>query len=530
VPFPLNLFPGNIGRPTQRLLLLMDPWGETTWRGRWALSANNDWQLLPRWQSVHLRNRANRQDGLFWISFEDFMMRFNVIQVGRRLNTKVFSFRRRWARRSFHDRWSGELGTAGGCTNFDGSVQGNPQYLIVVKHNDAEVLLSLQQGKRLKRRRPCASQSTPPGYHGSQEERTITATSVIMPEYNVPRSMQGNFVIGFIIMRVEENRCTRLEEPRDVVAASPYQNSREVTLRIRLPAGRYVLLPTTFAPGEEADFFLRVFSSPPIFIARLTQDGIEPPFWRRAVSKLTKYITHSVLSTRSIPHAPSSKPQPAGYLSIRIIQAVFPHELVQQRNPSVDWLKTRFKKDIDKQSDGRTYTLEREESEEDGYDSDAFNGYLPFLSGPPFRNVYILVDYLECHSNGELNPARVQPICTRKARVNWKEGGVAVWNLEYLFSVFDPCLARVHLHVMAAMRLSRDERLGVSVLSVNRFATPEKAGTAWEMVLPIEPSTNVLSDFCCDDIPLQPVSPALAVTRHMVVRACYRPKLNASIS
>jgi hypothetical protein len=40
-----------------------------------------------------------------------------------------------------------------------------------------------------------------------------------------------------------------------------YINARELFGRIRLEPGRYVLLPTTFAPGEEGDFMIRIHST-----------------------------------------------------------------------------------------------------------------------------------------------------------------------------------------------------------------------------------------------------------------------------
>lgn len=45
------------------------------------------------------------------------------------------------------------------------------------------------------------------------------------------------------------------------VAKSPsFLNVREVTLRLHLPAGRYVVVPSTFRPNFEATFLLRIFT------------------------------------------------------------------------------------------------------------------------------------------------------------------------------------------------------------------------------------------------------------------------------
>lgn len=47
------------------------------------------------------------------------------------------------------------------------------------------------------------------------------------------------------------------------VGGSVYINSRSVFLRIDLTEGRYVIIPTTFDPGLEGEFLLRVFTDVP---------------------------------------------------------------------------------------------------------------------------------------------------------------------------------------------------------------------------------------------------------------------------
>ena len=71
-----------------------------------------------------------------------------------------------------------------------------------------------------------------------------------------------NLSIGFAILKVEENRKYRIHSSTEyeVETLVTYTNAREIFKRVALPAGRHILIPTTFEPGEEGDFLLRVFT------------------------------------------------------------------------------------------------------------------------------------------------------------------------------------------------------------------------------------------------------------------------------
>lgn len=64
-------------------------------------------------------------------------------------------------------------------------------------------------------------------------------------------------------VQVELNRIYRMHVTQQKVGGSVYINSRSVFKRMDLTEGRYVIIPTTFEPGIEGEFLLRVFTDVP---------------------------------------------------------------------------------------------------------------------------------------------------------------------------------------------------------------------------------------------------------------------------
>uniref|UniRef100_A0A8B9R7J4 Calpain 5b n=1 Tax=Astyanax mexicanus TaxID=7994 RepID=A0A8B9R7J4_ASTMX len=87
-------------------------------------------------------------------------------------------------------------------------------------------------------------------------------------------SIRVTFWTGFGKM-VELNRKYRMHSAQQKVAGSIYINSRCVFLRKELKEGRYVIIPTTFDPGQQGEFLLRVFTDVPSDCKELTLD--DPP-------------------------------------------------------------------------------------------------------------------------------------------------------------------------------------------------------------------------------------------------------------
>uniref|UniRef100_A0AAY4EU89 Calpain-3 n=1 Tax=Denticeps clupeoides TaxID=299321 RepID=A0AAY4EU89_9TELE len=133
--------------------------------------------------------------------------------------------------------------SAGGCRNFPETFWTNPQYRIQLLEEDDDledgqhgctlVIALMQKGRR--------------------QERHLGATL---------------HAIGFFVYEVpKEMRGSNKPLPKDffvynssVARSKSYVNLREVTERVRLKPGEYVIVPSTFEPHKECEFLLRIFT------------------------------------------------------------------------------------------------------------------------------------------------------------------------------------------------------------------------------------------------------------------------------
>ena len=62
-------------------------------------------------------------------------------------------------------------------------------------------------------------------------------------------------------LKAEINRKYRLVHTRPVMHTSPFVNSRSIFSRVKLVKGRYCIIPSSFEPGHQGRYLLRVYSS-----------------------------------------------------------------------------------------------------------------------------------------------------------------------------------------------------------------------------------------------------------------------------
>ncbi|XP_053129228.1 calpain-6 isoform X2 [Hemicordylus capensis] len=203
------------------MIRLRNPWGKTEWNGPWSDE----------------------------MTFEDWCKNFTHVDICRIVNTSIFSIHKTWEKKMMRGSWIRNadplLNRSGGCSNNKDTFLQNPQYVFDVKKAEDKVLVSLQQ-----------------------KDRRIYKKE----------GKGNNFAIGFEILKVENNREYRMHKMhiQEQIFTSSYIDRRTVSLKVLLKQGRYALIPTTFSPGIETEFILRLFTDVPSKLRELTMDKPKP--------------------------------------------------------------------------------------------------------------------------------------------------------------------------------------------------------------------------------------------------------------
>ncbi|XP_069748966.1 calpain-5-like [Narcine bancroftii] len=257
------------------MIKMRNPWGRGEWLGPWS-DNSQEWKKVSRKEckriGVHVKN-----DGEFWMMFQDWCELFTNVIACRLINTSFWSIHKTWDEVILDGAWKIHedplINRAGGCTNYLETFLQNPQYVFDVTKEEDEVLVSLQQrDKRIHR----------------VEGKEI------------------NLIIGFNIFQVELNREYRMHSLFKKVFTSAYRATRSIFLRMDLKKGRYVIIPTTLEPSSEGDFLLRVYTDKASGCRELTLDKPEITLWN-IILRYPRIVTQLHLhSARDLPKQDSS--------------------------------------------------------------------------------------------------------------------------------------------------------------------------------------------------------------------------------
>ncbi|KAK2817641.1 hypothetical protein Q5P01_025832 [Channa striata] len=214
----------------ERLIRIRNPWGQMEWTGAWS-DNSSEWNSIDSAEKDEML--CKMEDGEFWMSFQDFLRQFSRLEICNltpdALSQDSTSF---WTTVMFEGGWR-RGSTAGGCRNHPNTFWINPQYKICLLEEDDDP---------------------------DDDEAACSFLVALMQKdpsmrseiFTIPEEFRGSASVHMkkdFFLR--HSSCARSET---------FINLREVSARLRLPPGEYLIVPSTFDPSKEADFVLRVFT------------------------------------------------------------------------------------------------------------------------------------------------------------------------------------------------------------------------------------------------------------------------------
>uniref|UniRef100_A0A4W5LVF9 Calpain catalytic domain-containing protein n=1 Tax=Hucho hucho TaxID=62062 RepID=A0A4W5LVF9_9TELE len=221
----------------ERLIRIRNPWGQVEWTGAWS-DNSSEWDAIDPTEREDMN--CHMEDGEFWMSFQEFLRQFSRLEIcnltADALSDDSQSF---WNTIKFDGGWR-KGSTAGGCRNHANTFWINPQYKITLLEEDDDP---------------------------EDEEEACTFLVALMQKDRRRYRRQGQdmHTIGFAIYEFKGCQSVHLKKDfflkhSSCARSETFINLREVSARLRLPPGEYLVVPSTFEPGKEADFVLRVFT------------------------------------------------------------------------------------------------------------------------------------------------------------------------------------------------------------------------------------------------------------------------------
>lgn len=215
------------GEPVQ-LIKIRNPLGQQSeYADTWSIESP-EWSEIPPAEQERLQSKST--EGETWIPYTDFIKTFTHLEVvhldsDTSRDEPSLHNKNTWQMRLYQGNWQKGV-SAGGCRNNPETFHINPQLHLLLSELE-EVVVSLNQ-------------------HSIMEPKVIGFTA-----YSLPKSSTETIGKAFF----KKNKS---------LFNSQYTNSRQVSHRCQLEQGGYLILPTTFEPGQESGFTLRVYSGKPL--------------------------------------------------------------------------------------------------------------------------------------------------------------------------------------------------------------------------------------------------------------------------
>ena len=224
------------------LIRIRNPWGDTEWNGAWS-DGSTEWNSISNDEKESM-GLVFDNDGEFWMSYDDFQKYWDTLEICNlspnfQDNGTVQNFTSNWHVKSFTGSWI--LGkSAGGSPNFTQTFVNNPQFQFILEDPDPDddedkctVVISLMQKGRRELR---------------DEGFSLLNIGVKIYHLQNPGSLSKPLKEKFFC----KNKAIK--------GTNLFTDRREVTHRLCLYPGAYCIIPCTFEPETEGDFFLRIFT------------------------------------------------------------------------------------------------------------------------------------------------------------------------------------------------------------------------------------------------------------------------------
>uniref|UniRef100_A0A8C6V1H5 Calpain-1 catalytic subunit n=1 Tax=Neogobius melanostomus TaxID=47308 RepID=A0A8C6V1H5_9GOBI len=201
--------------------------------------SSREWDGVDSSVRSRLQNRS--EDGEFWMSFSEFLREFSRLEIcNLTADALQNSQLKKWSSNLFQASGGGAARPGAAGTSPVPTFWLNPQFKIQLQNpdgpgsSDCSFVAALMQKDRRKKRREGKDMET----------------------------------IGFAVYEFAGKSAVHLKRDFFLTHGSSarselFINLREVSSRLKLPAGEYIIVPSTFEPHTEADFVLRVFSEKP---------------------------------------------------------------------------------------------------------------------------------------------------------------------------------------------------------------------------------------------------------------------------
>uniref|UniRef100_A0A674F4H5 Calpain 9 n=1 Tax=Salmo trutta TaxID=8032 RepID=A0A674F4H5_SALTR len=216
-----------------KLIRIRNPWGQVEWNGAWS-DESREWNVIDSSEKKRILQNS-MDDGEFWMEFEDFKANYDKIEICNLTPDSLMDdTKRKWEVNMFEGNWI-RGSTAGGCRNFIDTFWTNPQFKLTLLHADdnndkCSVVIALMQKNRRALRK-----------------EGLDLQTIGFALYEAPADEDH---LGKDFFRYNGSKAR----------SKTYINVREISERFTLPPGKYLLVPTTFQPHDEADFLIRIFS------------------------------------------------------------------------------------------------------------------------------------------------------------------------------------------------------------------------------------------------------------------------------